>query len=228
MVSETELKQKWKRSETETESKLNWKGKFGVMKVKETAFIFIEFQNEFCTPGGKLFEAVKGELERNQTIANAQRLLAGAREKGCLVIHCPFVLNEEWTASHACSGILSGILENQIFAPNSWGHEIIDAMKPMEGEAVLENKHTLSAFSHTKLDAILRENGIKNLIISGFLTNVCAQGTAFSAYDAGYQTRMALDACCALSQSIQEYVEMQFAPVLGGKSLTDELLADIA
>lgn len=198
------------------------------MNAKETAFIFIEFQNEFCTSGGKLYEAVKSELERNQTIANAQRLLSGAREKGCLVIHCPFTLNQEWTASHACSGILSGILENQMFAPNSWGHEIIDALKPLKTEIVLENKHALSAFSHTNLDAILRENGIRNLIISGFLTNVCAQGTAFSAYDAGYQTRMALDACCALSQPIQEYVETQFAPVLGGKTLTDELLAEIS
>lgn len=197
------------------------------MNANETAFIFIEFQNEFCTPGGKLYEAVKGELDRNQTIQNAQRLLAGAREKGCLIIHCPFVLNAEWVKAHACSGILAGILENQMFAPETWGQQIIDAMKPHGSEIVLASKQTLSAFSHTDLEDLLQRNGIQNLVISGFLTNVCAQGTAFSAYDAGYQTRMALDACCAVSESIQKYVETDFAPVLGGPSTVDAILAEI-
>ena len=197
------------------------------MNARETAFIFIEFQNEFCSPGGKLYDAVKGELERNRTIANARRLLAGAREKGCLVIHCPFVLNEEWVKANACSGIAAGILENQMFAPETWGQAIIDAMKPMPMELILANKHALSAFSYTDLNRLLQENGIKNLIISGFLTNVCAQGTAFSAYDLGYQTRMALDACCATSESIQKYVENDFAPVLGGPSNVDDILKEI-
>jgi len=197
------------------------------MKPQETAFIFIEFQNEFCTQGGKLFDAVKAELERNQTITNAQRLLAGAREKECLVIHCPFVLNADWTRAHACSGILAGILENQMFAPNTWGQSIIEAMKPLASEVVLENKQTLSAFSHTNLRKILEEKGIKNLIVSGFLTNVCAQGTAFSAYDLGFQTRMALDACCATSEAIQRYVENDFAPVLGGANRVETILAEI-
>lgn len=197
------------------------------MKAQETAFIFIEFQNEFCSEGGKLFEAVKGELSRNQTIANAQRLLAGAREKKCQIIHCPFVLNTAWVKSHGCSGILAGILENEMFAPDSWGHEIIEAMKPAEGEIILSNKQTLSAFSHTELCEILERNGIRNLVVCGFLTNICAQGTAFSAYDLGFQTRMALDACCAMSESIQKYVENDFAPILGGPTRTDEILQEI-
>ena len=197
------------------------------MKSTETAFIFIEFQNEFCSPGGKLYEAVKPELERNQTIPNAQRLLAGARAKGCFVIHGPFVLNAGWVQAHACSGILAGILENQMFAPNTWNQSIIDAMKPLDSEVVLENKQTLSAFSHTNLQALLEEKGIKNLIVSGFLTNVCAQGTAFTAYDLGFQTRIALDACCATSESIQRYVENDFAPVLGGANRADAILAEI-
>ncbi|MDO4574694.1 MAG: cysteine hydrolase [Planctomycetia bacterium] len=198
------------------------------MNAKETAFIFIEFQHDFCSPGGKLYDAVKGELERNRTIPNAQRLLAGAREKGCLIIHCPFILHEDWVEEHACSGILDGILQNRMFAVNTWGQMIIDAMRPAETEVLLTNKRTLSAFSHTDLDRLLTINKIKNLIVSGFLTHVCAQATAFSAYDRGYQTRMALDACCATSESIQKYVETTFAPVLGGPSTVDGILAEIA
>lgn len=198
------------------------------MKPNQTAIIFIEFQNDFASEGGKLFAAVQPELERNQTIPNAQRLLAGARAKGCLVIHCPFVLDAGWVADCGCTGLLSGISGGEIFAPGSWGQAIIPAMQPAEGEILLAKKRALSAFSHTDLAAILAERGIKNFIICGFLTNICVQATAFSAYDAGLTTRIALDACCATSEPIQRYVEENLPALLGGESCVDKLLEGLA
>jgi nicotinamidase-related amidase len=38
------------------------------MKAKETAVVLIEFQNEFCKAGGKLYDGVKGEINRQGTI----------------------------------------------------------------------------------------------------------------------------------------------------------------
>ena len=91
------------------------------MKASETAVVFIEFQNEFCKDGGKLHEAVKGELARNGTIANAVRLLKGAREKGCLVVHCPFVFDEAWAEAKCVCGIIAGAKEGGAFRPGDWG-----------------------------------------------------------------------------------------------------------
>jgi nicotinamidase-related amidase len=65
------------------------------MKAKETAVVLIEFQNEFCKEGGKLHDGVKGEIDRQNTIPNAVKLSEGARKKGALVIHSPFVFNEK-------------------------------------------------------------------------------------------------------------------------------------
>ena len=63
------------------------------MKAKETAVVLIEFQNDFCKEGGKLYEGVKGELARQKTIPNAVKLAEGARKKGALVIHSPSVVS---------------------------------------------------------------------------------------------------------------------------------------
>ena len=197
------------------------------MNPRETAFIFIEFQNDFCSEGGKLHCSLKNELERNHTLANARRLLDGAREKECLVIHCPFVLDADWVRENACTGILSGIYENQVFVPETWGQEIIDSMMPTEGEVILEHKHTLSAFSHTALKDILQKAGIRNLIICGFLTNICVQATAFGAYDRGLTTRIAMDACCAGTEAIQKTMEENVSPMLGGEAVVDKILAEI-
>jgi len=197
------------------------------MKANETALILIEFQNDFCKRNGKLYALVADEIARNNTIANAARLLEGARKKGVNIIHCPFVLDREWAAPKNFEGILKGVVDGDVFAPNSWGGAIIDELSPREGETVLVGKRALNGFVHTNLGAILAERGIKNVGVAGFLTNVCAQATAWGAYDLGYRTRLIPSACGATSREIQEFVEKEVCPLFGGAPTVDEFLAEI-
>ncbi|MBQ7109664.1 MAG: cysteine hydrolase [Thermoguttaceae bacterium] len=197
------------------------------MKANETAIIFIEFQNDFCKEGGKLNGLVRDEIARNQTIENAVRLLNGAREKGVKIIHCPFVLDRNWTLDKNFEGILKGVVDGDVFAPDSWGGAIIDELAPQAGETVLVGKRALNGFVHTNLAEILAEAGVKNVGVVGFLTNVCAQATAWGAYDLGYRTRLIPSACGAATQAIQEYVENEVCPLFGGAPTVDEFLAEI-
>jgi len=45
----------------------------------------------------------------------------------------------------------------------------------------------LSGFTNTQLKHLLQQRQIKNVAIAGFLTNVCVEATARSAYDLGYR-----------------------------------------
>ena len=193
------------------------------MKPNETALIFIEFQNDFCKEGGKLYSLVEPELKRNQTIANAVRLLEKGHAGGYKIIHCPFTLDKEWIREHDCDGLLPGLYDGDVFQPGTWGHEIIEELKPRDGEIVLEGKRTLSGFSHTNLGHLLQFASIKNVVICGFLTNICVQATAWSAYDAGYRVRLVPCACAAANEELQRYVEDQVVPMLGGAITPDEL-----
>ena len=197
------------------------------MKANETALILIEFQNDFCKENGKLYALVADEIARNNTIANAARLLDGARKKGVNIVHCPFVLDREWTLDKRFEGILKGVVDGDVFAPGSWGGAIIDELAPKEGEIVLSGKRALNGFVHTNLAAILAERGIKNVGVAGFLTNVCAQATAWGAYDLGYRTRLIPSACGAASREIQEFVEKEVCPLFGGAPSVDEFLDEI-
>ncbi|MDR1382430.1 MAG: cysteine hydrolase [Planctomycetaceae bacterium] len=197
------------------------------MKSSETAVIFIEFQNDFCQEGGKLFELVKPEMIRVQTIENARRLLDAARTKGCSVIHCPFSLDAIWVDHCSICGLIANVRQGECFLPGTWGHRIIDELAPIDGETVLNNKRALSGFTNTYLDEILKQKNTKNVIIAGLLTNVCAQATAWTAYDLGYNVRMAMDACAATSQANHEYVVNEICPILGGKTTVDDLIASL-
>jgi nicotinamidase-related amidase len=194
------------------------------MKSSETAVIFIEFQNDFCKEGGKLFDLVKSEMTRLRTVENALRLLEAARAKGCTIIHCPFSLDAIWVDHCSICGLIANVRQGECFQPGTWGHCIIDELVPLDDETVLNNKRALSGFTNTYLDEILKQKNVKNVMIAGFLTNVCAQATAWSAYDLGYHVRMAVDACAATSRSNHEYVVNEVCPILGGKTTVDDLI----
>ena len=61
---------------------------------KETAMLFIEYQNEFTTEGGALHGAVKDCMEATKTLENSKALLEAARTAGCTVIHVPIVFDQ--------------------------------------------------------------------------------------------------------------------------------------
>jgi ureidoacrylate peracid hydrolase len=197
------------------------------MKAKETAVILIEFQNEFCKEGGKLFDGVKGEIDRQSTIPNAVRLAEGAREKGAVVIHAPFVFNEEYFGEHKMEGIVKAVADGGAFREGTWGAEIIDEMKPKEGDKVVGGKSTLCGFNNTNLEKILKKANIKNVVIGGFLTNFCVESTARTAYDKGYGVTVIKDATAANSSDDQNYVEEKIFPLLGQTLSVDQLLSQL-
>lgn len=197
------------------------------MKANQTAVILIEFQNEFCKPGGKIYEGVKDEISRIGTIPNAKKLAEGARKKGCLVVHSPFVFDEGWQSTHCGTGILASAKEGGAFRPNDWGTALIDEIRPADSDVVLKGKRALSGFTNTNLNEMLKQKGIKNVAVCGFLTNVCVEATARTAYDSGYNVIIIKDACGSTSKANQEYVEREIAPVLGGAMTADEFLANL-
>jgi ureidoacrylate peracid hydrolase len=58
-------------------------------------------------------------------------------------------------------------------------------------------------------------NCIKNVAFAGFLTNVCVEGTARSAYDNGYKVFLLKDCTAAMSAEEQKFVEEKFFPLIG-------------
>ena len=197
------------------------------MKAKQTAIVFIEFQNDFCEKNGVLHKMVKDELARQNTVANAVRLAAQARQKGCLLIFCPFVYDKNWAEEKCICGIIASAGDGGAFQPGDWGAEWIEDFGPVQGEPVLEGKHALSGFTNTRLDEILQQHGIRNVAMAGFLSNVCVEATARSAYDRGYNVRVIRDATAATSRANQEYVEREIYPLLGGAMTVDEFIAEL-
>jgi nicotinamidase-related amidase len=187
----------------------------------------IEFQNEFCKEGGKLYEAVKDEIERVNTIENAVKLRDEARKKGCMIVLCPFILDQDRAHLWKPDGLLKGVVEGEMFIRGSWGAEIIDELKSTNGEVTVTGKSTLCGFEGTNLEALLKAGGIRHVIVCGFLTNGCVESTCRTGYDKGYRMVVAADACATTSQMGHDHAKDNMFPMFGTPSTVDEVLAEI-
>ena len=169
-----------------------------------TAVVLIEYQNEFASEGGVLHEAVKPVMDHTNMIERTQNVVAKSRGKGTAIMHAPICFAEGYgELTRHPYGILKGVVDGNAFIKGTWGAAIIDEVKPVDGDIVIEGKRGLDAFASTNIDFILRSKGIKTVAIGGFLTNCCVESTMRTAYESGYEVITLTD--CVAATSIEEH-----------------------
>jgi hypothetical protein len=133
-----------------------------------TAFVFIEYQNEFCSPGGKLHDAVKECMQETNMLENSSKMLQVARESGSTVIHCPISFEPGHNEISATPyGILQGVKEGAAFTNGEWGADFCAEMRPAPGDLVVKGKSGLCGFMSTNLDFLLSQHNAKNVVLGG-------------------------------------------------------------
>ena len=171
-------------------------------KREETAILFVDLQTIFCTPG---LDRQHPELNeehyyfkrlRATTIPNAQRLLHAARTSGVQVLHTII----EALTKDGRDISLDHRLSN-IFVPKGMPEgQPIKELTPIDNEIVLP-KSSSGVFNSTNIDYVLKNLGVRYLIISGVVTDQCVDMAVRDASDHGYLVTLAEDACATHTQA---------------------------
>jgi ureidoacrylate peracid hydrolase len=80
---------------------------------------------------------------------------------------------------------------------------VIPELAPQEGDIVLE-KVRWDFFLYTELDAVLKNLGVKRVIVTGVNTNCCVETTARTAMQLNYEVAVATDACSSDEQELHD------------------------
>jgi ureidoacrylate peracid hydrolase len=172
----------------------------------QAAMLFVDVQNYNCREdGGEYRDLSPAEREktygdffrtlRQQALPNMVRLRDACRKAGIEVM---FTVIESLTLDGRDRGLdykISGF-----HVPRGcWDARVLEELEP-GGDEMIFAKTSSSPFHSTNLDYVLRNLGVRYLIVAGCLTDQCIDSTVREACDLGYLVTAVTDACLTLSR----------------------------
>ena len=164
----------------------------------ETALLLVDMQKIWLEPGLDPDHPDRGadhpfyRTARERTIPQAKRLLDAARAARIEVLHTIIrsltVDGRDRSLDHKLTPIH--------VAPDDPLGDPVTALAPLPDE-ILIPKTSSGIFNSTNVDYLLRNLGIRTLIVAGLMTDQCVDMAVRDAADRGYIVTCVADACLA-------------------------------
>ncbi|MBN8890770.1 MAG: isochorismatase [Acetobacteraceae bacterium SCN 69-10] len=191
------------------------------IRAGRAALLVVDVQNGTFNAAQQAIRPEFHHAAATRVIPNIARLIAACRQAGVEVI---YTVMENATADGRDRS-LDYKLSDIFIARGSWEARVLAAVAPGEDEMVIP-KTSSSLFNSTNLDYLLRNIGIEDLIVTGFLTDQCIDHTVKDGADRGYYVTCLPDACMADTEARHAAALQCFAGycrMLGTEALLDLL-----
>ncbi|MEM9108167.1 MAG: isochorismatase family cysteine hydrolase [Pseudomonadota bacterium] len=203
-----------------------------VLDPRQSALLFIDVQN-FCAhrQGGEFAGLAADDFEdkygwyfstlEETVVPNMVRLQQACRKAGIEVLYTTIESLTEDGRDRSLDYKITGFNVPK----GSWDGRVIDEIAP-QGDEIWLPKGSSSVFVSTHIDYLLRNLGVRQLVISGLITDQCVESAIRDACDLGYLVTQISDACTTYSQNRHEN---SLAAIAGycRQLTTNQLIAEI-
>ena len=182
------------------------------------ALLVVDMQNDFVRAGAPLEVP-----DARATIEAHRRLIAAFRRIGAPVVYPKFLATPEpsllWRWSPQCApptlccrkGVMRGYADH---AGELECSDIVGEIYPQDGDTIIE-KYGYGAFHGTRLSDCLRQAGVRSLVVTGTVTQICVEETAREAFHHGFATTLASDAVSSFAPDLHAATLKNFAMKFG-------------
>ena len=198
-----------------------YEGRDRKLVARRTAVLVVDAQNAELEPEVLDKHPEFAEALKKRALPAMKRLVEGARAKGVEIIYTVI----EALTRDGRDRSLDHKLSNILVPRGSPLAKVIADVAPTEDEIVLP-KTSSGVFNSTNLDYVLRNLGIENVIVAGFVTDQCVDMAIRDGADRSYYMVCAADACAAYSEERHATALRAFGGYCRTQTV-DEVLADI-
>jgi nicotinamidase-related amidase len=157
-----------------------------------TALLIVDVQNGTFNDAQRAIRPEFFSAARDIVIPNLTKLVAACRRGGVEVI---FTVIENLTRDGRDRS-LDYKLSDFFIGKGSHEAHVLDGVAPGDDEIVIP-KTSSSIFNSTNIDYVLRNLGVEDLLVTGFLTDQCIDHTVKDGADRGYYVTCISDCCMA-------------------------------
>lgn len=172
----------------------------------QSGLLFIDVQNFAAHRDGAEFEGLTNaefdakfgwffEQLKSRIVPNMQALQKGFRAAGIEVLYTTIESLTKDGRDRSLDYKITGFNVPK----GSWDGKVIDELAPADDEIVFP-KSSSSVFVSTHIDYVLRNLGIKQLVLAGIVTDQCVESAIRDACDLGYLVTQVTDACMTYTQ----------------------------
>ncbi|CTQ59554.1 isochorismatase family cysteine hydrolase [Roseibium album] len=199
---------------------------------EQSALLFIDVQNfaahrkgaEFTDLSDAEFEDKYGwffSQMQSRIVPNMQRLQAACRNNGVEVLYTTIESLTKDGRDRSLDYKITGFNVPK----GSWDGKMIDELTPGDDEIVFP-KSSSSVFVSTHIHYVLGNLGVKQLVISGIITDQCVESAIRDACDLGYLVTQVTDACLTYSQERHDH-SLRTIKGYCRQVTTDELISEL-
>jgi ureidoacrylate peracid hydrolase len=175
---------------------------------EKTALLLVDMQNAFASRGGMLDLAGIDVSGAAGAVGQAARMVAVARQAGIPVIYLMMGYPPDLSTAGGddspnpqkelalCLMRERPELRGKLLTIGAWDFQIVDELAPATGEIVI-TKSRYNGFHGTALHSILKDRGIRYLLMAGIASNVCVESTLRDAFFHDYWPVLVEDATMA-------------------------------
>jgi len=190
----------------------------------QTAVLMVDPLNEFFSPKGKLWEMTRDVVEKTATVENLARLANVARSRGARIVYTLHHAHtgQDYNGWRFLNPAHQAAIQFGALQKGSYGMEILEEMKPHEGDIIAQDHWTASGFANTDLDMLLKQNSITHVVVAGFRANSCVEATGRYAVELGYHATLISDAIAAFNDEEMDVTIRVNWPTFGHAVTTTE------
>jgi len=203
------------------------------LKPDQSALLFIDVQNFAAHRDGAEFDGLSpddfaqkygwffDQLD-TRVILNMQAIQSACRTAGVEVMYTTI---ESLTLDGRDRSLDYKITGFNV-PKGSWDGKVVDQIAPVGDEIILP-KSSSSVFVSTHIDYVLRNLGVKQIVISGLITDQCVESAIRDACDLGYLVTQVTDACLTYTQDRHDH-SLKTIKGYCRQVTTAELVAELA